>query len=409
MMKGNHMETAATVWTLTATALVLFMTLPGLALFYGGLVRQKNFLSVLTQCFGITAVVSVVWMIAGYSFAAGNADQGAWFGGVSFVGLADQGVWLDALFQMTFAIITPALIIGALVERVRFSFIIAFSALWVLLVYAPVMGWIWKGGALSADGFGIFKGIGLQDLAGGVVVHETAGLAALVLALMLGARRGFPKAVRPPHQPGLVMVGAAMLWVGWFGFNGGSASPIDGGSTRAILVTHLSASAACITWAAWEYAKVGKVSLVGVVTGMVAGLASITPAAGHVGPLGALIIGGIAGVVCQDCIGLVKTRFRIDDSLDVFAVHGVGGLLGILILPFLAAPWLGGTGLGGVSVGEQFMVQLVGVLIVGIFTLVGTFLIAALCRSICGMRLDDEAIEDGADYASHGESAYDLS
>ena len=403
------METAATVWTLTCTALVLFMTLPGLALFYGGLVRQKNFLSVLTQCFGIAAVISVVWMITGYSFAVGNEGTGAWFGGFTYFGLNDEGVWLDALFQMTFAIITPALIVGALVERVKFSFIIAFSALWVLFIYAPVMGWIWKGGALSDQGFGIFNGVGLQDLAGGVIVHETAGLAALVLAIMLGSRAGFPSGVKPPHSPGLVMVGAAMLWVGWFGFNGGSAAPDDGGSTRAMLVTHLSASAACITWAAWEYFKAGKVSLVGIVTGMVAGLASITPAAGHVGPLGALIIGGVAGILCQECIGLVKSRFNIDDSLDVFAVHGIGGLWGTLVLPFLAAGTLGGTGLGDVGVGQQFTVQLVGVLIVGVFTVIGTLIIAYICRAIFGMRLEDAAIEEGADYTSHGESAYDLS
>ncbi len=400
------METASTVWTLTCTALVLFMTLPGLALFYGGLVRQKNFLSVLTQCFGIAAVISVAWMIFGYSFAFGGGNT--WFGGFGQVGLADESQWLGAAFQMTFAIITPALIIGALVERVKFSFIIAFSALWVLLVYAPVAGWIWGGGALSSDGVGLFNGVGLQDLAGGVVVHETAGLAALVLAIMLGARTGFPKAIRPPHQPALVMVGAAMLWVGWFGFNGGSASPVDGGSTRAILVTHLSASAACITWAAWEYFKAGKISLVGVVTAMVAGLASITPAAGVVGPIGALIIGGIAGVLCQEAIGLIKMRFKIDDSLDVFAVHGVGGLWGTLVLPFLAAPALGGTGLD-VSVGQQFIVQLVGVGIVGVFTVVGTLIIAMICRAIFGMRMDESDIEDGADLSSHGESAYDLS
>lgn len=403
------MEIASTVWTLTCTALVLFMTLPGLALFYGGLVRQKNFLSVLTQCFGIAAIVSVAWMLCGYSFAVGNQGSGSWFGGFSLVGLSDDGLWLDALFQMTFAIITPALIIGALVERVKFSFIIAFSALWVLFVYAPVMGWIWKGGALSSDGFGMFNGVGLQDLAGGVIVHETAGLAALVLAIMLGGRAGFPASVKPPHQPGLVMVGAAMLWVGWFGFNGGSAAPGDGGSTRAILVTHLSASAACITWAAWEYRKAGKMSLVGIVTGMVAGLASITPAAGHVGPVGAIIIGGVAGILCQEVIGLVKNRFNIDDSLDVFAVHGVGGLWGTLVLPFLAGGWIGGAGLGGVSIGEQFMVQLVGVAIVGVFTVIATLIIANVCRAIFGMRLDDSSIEEGSDYISHGESAYDLS
>ncbi|MGB0718571.1 MAG: ammonium transporter, partial [Alphaproteobacteria bacterium] len=235
------------------------------------------------------------------------------------------------------------------------------------------------------------------------------GIGALVIAIYLGKRDGFLEKPMPPHNRTMVMIGASMLWVGWFGFNGGSAAPGDGGSTRAILVTHLSASAACITWAAWEYRKAGKMSLVGIVTGMVAGLASITPAAGHVGPAGAIIIGGVAGILCQEVIGLVKNRFNIDDSLDVFAVHGVGGLWGTLVLPFLAGGWFGGAGLGGVSIGEQFMVQLVGVAIVGVFTVIATLIIANVCRAIFGMRLDDSSIEEGSDYISHGESAYDLS
>ncbi|MCI4661900.1 MAG: ammonium transporter [Neomegalonema sp.] len=403
-------------WLLTATALVLFMTLPGLALFYGGLVRSKNFLSVLMQCFAIAATASLLWMLAGYSIAFGG--EGAFWGGLDKLllsGIArspEDGATTELLtvvFQMTFAIITPALIIGAIVERTKFAFIVLFSALWGLLCYAPVAHWVWGGGFMSADSaFAPFAGIGVQDLAGGVVVHVTAGVAALVLAVMVGGRPGYPQHIIPPHQPALVMIGAAMLWVGWFGFNGGSPAAANNSAVSALLVTHLSASAACASWALWERLRHGKASLVGIVTGMVAGLASITPASGHVGPIGAVIIGGAAGVICQELIGVVKYRLQIDDSLDVFAVHGVGGIWGTLMLPFLASETLGGAGLGGVAVMDQFVVQVLGIVGVGLFTALITWVIALICRALVGMRASDEALTAGLDVFEHGERAYDL-
>jgi Amt family ammonium transporter len=409
------MDTADIAWLLTATALVLFMTLPGLALFYGGLVRARNFLSVLMQCFSIAAVMSVLWVAAGFSIAFGG--DGMFWGGLSKMFLVGidrdpEGALSDYLlvaFQMTFAIITPALIIGALVERAKFAFIILFSAIWMLFCYAPVAHWVWGGGFLSANGISIFKDVGVQDLAGGVVVHVTAGVAALVLAIMLGARKGFPREVKPPHQPGLVMVGAAMLWVGWFGFNGGSPFAANNAAISAVLVTHISASAACCSWALWERIRFGKASLVGIATAMVAGLASITPAAGHVGPIGALIIGGVAGVLCQELITVVKNKFKIDDSLDVFAVHGVGGMWGMLALPILAGASLGGAGLGDVSVGQQFGVQVAGIVIVVVFTAIVTYIAAMIAKTLVGMRIDDESITIGLDLSDHGERAYDLS
>lgn len=409
------MASADIAWLLTATALVLFMTLPGLALFYGGLVRSNNVLSVLTQCFGIAAGVSLLWMVAGYSIAFGG--PGLVWGGLGDLFLLDisrapadgsTSELLTVLFQMTFAIITPALIIGAIVERTRFAFVVGFSCVWMLLCYAPVAHWVWGGGLFSADSpFAPFSGVGVQDLAGGVVVHVTAGVAALVLAVMVGPRHGFPEHVRPPHQPGMVMMGAAMLWVGWFGFNGGSPASAGNDAISAVLVTHLSASAACVSWALWERLRHGKASLVGIVTGMVAGLASITPASGHVGPIGAIVIGGVAGILCQEMIGLVKHRWAIDDSLDVFAVHGVGGIWGTLVLPFLAATSLGGAGLGEVSATDQFVVQLLGVVAVALFTALATWLIALAVRAFVGMRASDDDMTVGLDLTDHGERAYD--
>lgn len=412
------MSSADIGWIMTATALVLFMTLPGLALFYGGLVRAKNFLNVLMQCFAIAAAVSVAWIVAGYSIAFGG--DGQFWGGLSKmflngVPLLDEiggdNELLVALFQMTFAIITPALIIGATVERAKLGFIVAFSVVWMLLVYAPVAHMVWGGGLLSGDSMlGWVAGIGVQDLAGGIVVHETAGIAALVLVAMLGSRAGYPKAVKPPHQPALVMIGAAMLWVGWFGFNGGSDLSASSEGVSAILVTHISAAAACCTWVLWEQFKGGKASLVGIATGMVAGLASITPASGVVGPIGALIIGAVAGVLCQEMIGVVKSRFNLDDSLDVFAVHGVGGIWGTIALCFLASEGLGGAGLGdGISAIDQLIVQLTGLAVVGVFTVVGTFVIAFVLKMIFGMRADEADVAEGLDISSQGESAYDLS
>ena len=405
------MPAADIAWLLTASALVLFMTLPGLALFYGGLVRAKNVLSVLMHCFMLAAVMSVAWVVLGFSLAFSGSGQ--WIGDLNnifMLGTARGEDQLLALFQMTFAIITPALIIGAFVERVKFGFVILFSLLWMLICYAPVAHWVWSGGILSADSaLGFFAGKGVQDLAGGVVVHTTAGVAALVLAIMIGKRPGFPKGVQPPHQPVLVMVGASMLWVGWFGFNGGSPFAANGDAVAAAFVTHISAATACVTWMLWERMRFGKASLIGIATGMVAGLASITPAAGHVGPMGALVIGGVAGILCQEMINIVKQNFSIDDSLDVFAVHGVGGIWGTLALPFLAVAGLGGAGLGdGVSVMGQFVVQIAGVVIVALFTIVTTVVITLIVRAIVGMRTDSDTELEGLDLTAHGERAYDL-
>ncbi|PWE33143.1 ammonia channel protein [Maritimibacter sp. 55A14] len=391
------MNGADTAWIIVATALVLFMTLPGLALFYGGLVRSRNVLSVFMQCYAIACLMSVLWLALGYSIAFGPADSGIW-GGLGKAFLA--GVTAESLsgtlpevlffaFQMTFAIITPALIVGAYVERVGFGFVMLFSGLWMLFCYAPVVHWIW-GGGMMADG-GIFGATGVRDFAGGVVVHETAGLAALVLAVMLGARRDKTK---PPHNPGYVMIGAAMLWVGWFGFNGGSQLAADGGAAMALTVTHISAATASLSWALWEKIKYGKASLVGIVTGTIAGLASITPASGFVGPLEALAIGGVAGILCQEAVNLIKFRLKIDDTLDVFAVHGVGGIFGTLMIAvFGQGAWAA---------------QLGGLAVVGVFTVVMTVLVARLAGLVTPMRVDPEAEVTGLDLTAHGERAYEF-
>ena len=329
------MNGADTAWIMVATALVLFMTLPGLALFYGGLVRARNVLSVFMQCFAIACLMSILWLAFGYSIAFGEGNL--FWGGTEKMFLA--GIGSDTLsgtipevlffaFQMTFAIITPALIVGAYVERVSFSFVLTFSALWMILVYAPVTHWIWGGGLLSGAEGALFAN-GVKDFAGGIVVHETAGIAALVIAIALGPRLN--KNV-PPHNPGYVMLGAAMLWVGWFGFNGGSQLAADGGAAMAITVTHISAASASLTWALYERIKYGKSSMVGLVTGTIAGLASITPASGWVSPVEAMIIGGIAGILCQIMCEVIKGFFKIDDTLDVFAVNGIGGVYGTIML-----------------------------------------------------------------------------
>ena len=392
------MNAADTAWIIVATALVLFMTLPGLALFYGGLVRARNVLSVFMQCFGIACLMSVLWLAFGYSIAFGAGTSGYW-GGLShmFLNGVDSstlrsGTTLPEVlffaFQMTFAIITPALIIGAYVERIGFGFVMTFSGLWMLLCYAPVVHWVWGGGFL-ADG-GLFGVTGLKDFAGGVVVHETAGLAALVIAVMLGARRN---SSTPPHNPGFVMLGAAMLWVGWFGFNGGSQLAADGGAAMALTVTHISAAAASLTWALWERIKYGKASLVGMVTGTIAGLASITPASGFVGPIEALIIGSVAGVLCQEAVNLVRSSLQIDDTLDVFAVHGVGGIFGtIMIAVFGAGAWVA---------------QIGSLVIVGIFTVVVTIVLVKLVSLMTPLRVSEEDEYTGLDLAAHGERAYD--
>ncbi len=391
------MNAADTAWIMTATALVLLMTLPGLALFYGGLVRSRNVLSVFMHCYAIACLMSVLWFFAGYSIAFGPGESGFW-GGLGKVAL--NGVAADALsgtlpeilffaFQMTFAIITPALIVGAYVERISFGFMLLFSALWMLLCYAPVVHWVWGGGML-ADG-GIFGETGVKDFAGGIVVHETAGIAALVLAMMLGARKDQSK---PPHNPGIVMIGAALLWVGWFGFNGGSQLAADGGAAMAITVTHISAAAASLTWAMWEKIKFGKASLVGIVTGTIAGLASITPASGFVEPWAALLIGAIAGVLCQEAVVLIRNTLKIDDTLDVFAVHGVGGIFGTIMIAALGA--------------GSWAAQLGSLAVVGVFTAVVTVVIALICRAVIPMRVDAETETNGLDLSVHGERAYDM-
>ncbi len=392
---------ADTAWIIVATALVLFMSLPGLALFYGGLVRARNVLSVFMQVYAIAAVMSIAWLVVGYSVAFGDASP-LW-GGLGKAFLAGitaettRGTLPEVLFfafQMTFAIITPALIVGAYVERIGFGFVLVFSTLWMVLLYAPVAHWIWGGGFLADRG--IFGAIGSRDFAGGIVVHETAGLSALVIAVMLGARRDRSK---PPHNPGYVMIGAAMLWVGWFGFNGGSQLAADGTAAMALTVTHISAAAASLSWAGWERIKYGKASLVGIVTGTIAGLASITPASGYVGPLEALIIGTIAGVLCQEAVNLVRNRLHIDDTLDVFAVHGVGGIFGSLMLPVFA--------MLGFASDATWRAQLGTLAIVGLFTVVMTFLLVRLVALITVFRVDPETEHNGLDLSLHGESAYD--
>ncbi|WP_417258860.1 ammonium transporter [Celeribacter sp.] len=386
---------ADTAWIIVATALVLFMSLPGLALFYGGLVRARNVLSVFMHVYAIAALMSVLWLAVGYSIAFGDGNA-IWGGlGKAFLNGIDadtvSGTIPEVLFfafQMTFAIITPALIVGAYVERINFGFVLLFSALWMLVCYAPVTHWIWGGGFLS-DG-GIFGAVGTRDFAGGIVVHETAGLAALIIAVMLGARKVNNK---PPHNPGYVMIGASMLWVGWFGFNGGSQLAADGGAAMAITVTHLSAAAASLTWALWEKIKYGKASMVGMVTGTIAGLASITPAAGFVGPVEALVIGGVAGILCQELVNLIRNKAKIDDTLDVFAVHGVGGIFGtMMIAAFGHGAWIAQVG---------------ALVIVGVFTTVVTVALVYLVKAIVPLRVDAETEHTGLDLAQHGETAYD--
>jgi Amt family ammonium transporter len=391
------MNGADTAWIIVATALVLFMTLPGLALFYGGLVRARNVLSVFMQVYAIACLMSVLWLVAGYTIAFGSGTSGYW-GGLDKMFLL--GVDADSLsgtlpevlffaFQMTFAVITPALIVGAYVERINFSFVLIFSGLWMLLCYAPVVHWIW-GGGMMADG-GIFGDVGTKDFAGGIVVHETAGLAALLLAMMLGPRKN---RTTPPHNPGYVMIGASMLWVGWFGFNGGSQLAADGGAAMALTVTHISAATASLTWALWEKIKYGKASLVGIVTGTIAGLASITPASGFVGPIEALVIGAVAGMLCQEAVNVVRNTLKIDDTLDVFAVHGVGGIFGTLMIA--------GFGHGA------WIAQVGALIVVGIFTLVVSYILIKVTQIFVPLRVDAETETNGLDLSAHGERAYDM-
>jgi Amt family ammonium transporter len=399
-------DSGDTAWILSATALVLFMTLPGLALFYAGLVQSKNIVSVLMHHFAIAALMSILWVVAGYSLAfSGN---GVWFGDMANIFMANVNIdsksgsipeSLFAAFQMTFAIITPALIIGAYVERMKFIALLLFSALWLLIVYAPVTHWVWGGG--------IMAGWGVLDFAGGIVVHATAGTAALVCALVVGKRRGFPTSIQPPHSPILTMVGACMLWVGWFGFNGGSALGAGSSAGMALLVTHIAAATASLVWMFIEWFRFGRPSLVGIVTGMVAGLATVTPASGFVGVSGGLILGLAGGVACYVAVDLIRVRLKIDDSLDVFAVHGVGGILGSLLVAWLALPTFGGLGLAdGMNASSQFMVQFRSVCITVLWTGIASYVILKLIDMITGLRVDQQDEIEGLDLSQHGERGY---
>ena len=401
------MNGANTAWILTSTALVLFMTLPGLALFYAGLVRSKNTLSVLAQCLVIAVLASIVWIVAGYSLSF--SGEGSFIGDLNKLFLKTVGLksltgdipeTVFVMFQMTFAIITPGLIVGAFVERIKFSAVVIFTILWLLLVYAPATHWVWGGGWLAK--------MGVFDFAGGLVVHTTAGISALVIAYYLGARNGFPKTFSPPHSPVLAMIGASMLWVGWFGFNAGSALAANANAGMAMLVTHISAATATITWMLIDWFKNGKPGLVGMITGMIAGLATVTPASGFIGPMGAIILGILSGSICYYCVGFVKFKLKIDDSLDVFAVHGVGGMIGTLLAGILATTQFGGLGLEKTAI-EQTMVQALGILTVALLSFVGTVIIVKIIQATVGLRVpEEEEVGTGLDFGSHGESSYNL-
>ena len=413
---ADDLDGANTAWIMTATALVLFMTIPGLSLFYGGLVRTKNVLSVLMQCFALTCLMSLLWFAVGYTIAFGSdgVEQGKWigdFGNILFAGMSKDSMNgsipapLFAMFQMTFAIITPALIVGGFAERMRFSSMLLFSTIWLLVVYSPVCHWVWGGGWLGA--------MGLQDFAGGTVVHITAAVAALVTAIMMGPRKGFGKVAMPPHNLTMTVTGAGMLWVGWFGFNAGSALAADSSAAMAMLVTHLSAAAGSLAWMTMEWVRHGKPSVLGIVTGMVAGLGTITPASGSVGPAAAVLIGLSAGVICYFATNYLKQVLKVDDSLDVFPVHGVGGILGTLLAGVFCSTQLGifsGNGFsdGIQSIGGQFMVQATGVVSVLLYTVVATYVILKLVDAVIGLRVDDEHETQGLDLVLHDERGYDL-
>jgi Amt family ammonium transporter len=402
------LDPANTAWMLTSAVLVLFMTLPGLALFYAGLVRAKNVLSVLMQCFSITCVVTIAWVAVGYSIAFGEAN--AFWGGLGKAFLAGIDVktvkgsipeTVFAMYQMTFAIITPALVVGAYAERVRFTGMLIFSVLWLLLVYCPVAHWAWGGGWLQS--------MGLMDFAGGTVVHLNAGMAALVAALVLGRRRGFPDTAMPPHNMTMAVTGACMLWVGWFGFNAGSALAADGAAGMAMLVTHIGAAAGSLTWVICERLRYGKPSVLGIVTGMVAGLGTITPASGFVGPMGALAIGGAAGIVCFFATSYMKRVLNVDDSLDVFPVHGVGGILGTFLTAIFVSAAFGGIGYPeNVTMGSQIVTQLAGIAAVGLWSAVLTWVLLKLVDAVSGMRVTGEEETEGLDTVLHNEKGYNL-
>lgn len=411
-----QIDSGNTAWMITATALVLFMTIPGLSLFYAGLVRSKNVLSVLMQCFALTCLMSILWFAVGYTIAFGSegVEQGAWigdFGNIFFAAITMNSVSGDipatlfAIFQMTFAIITPALIVGGFAERMRFSAMLIFSSIWLLVVYAPVCHWVWGGGWLGQ--------MGLQDFAGGTVVHITAAVAALVAAIVMGPRKGFGTAAMLPHNLTMTVTGAGMLWVGWFGFNAGSALAANESATMAMLVTHISAAAGSLAWMTMEWIRHGKPSVLGIVTGMVAGLGTITPASGSVGPAAALVIGLSAGVVCYFATNWIKNTLKIDDSLDVFPVHGVGGILGTLLAGIFCSQSLGifsGNGFsdGIDSIGGQFTVQAIGVVSTFLYTAVVSYILLKLVDAMVGLRIDEEEENIGLDLVLHDERGYDL-
>ena len=411
---ASNLNEANTSWILTSTALVLFMTIPGLSLFYGGLVRSKNVLSVLVQCFSVCCLASLLWLIVGYSLAFGDGGSSNWLIGNfdnflmnkitedSLSGDIPESVF--AMFQMTFAIITPALIVGAFAERMRFSAMMLFSGLWLVTVYAPVTHWVWGGGWLGD--------LGLLDFAGGTVVHMTAGVGALVAALVIGNRTGFPNQAMPPHNLTMSITGAGMLWVGWFGFNAGSALAANGDAGMAMLVTHISAAAGALAWMAMEWLKFGKPSALGAITGMVAGLGTITPASGFVGPGGALVIGLSAGIVCYYATQAIKQKFLIDDSLDVFPVHGVGGMLGTLFAGIFASDQLGmfsGQGYSeGMTMSSQVLVQLTGISATFVYTAVVSWILLKLVDNLLGLRVDEEEETSGLDVLEYSERGYDI-
>ncbi|MBI3547330.1 MAG: ammonium transporter [Gammaproteobacteria bacterium] len=402
---------ANTAWMLTSSALVLFMTIPGLALFYGGLVRTKNVLSILMQCFAITCMVSIVWMLFAYSlaFSDGGAHN-AWLGGMSKALMSSIGVntlkgdipeTVFAMFQMTFAIITPALVVGGFAERMKFSAMLLFSLLWLLLSYVPVCHWVWGDGWLQK--------MGVMDFAGGTVVHVNAGVAALVAALMLGKRKGFPETAMLPHNLVMTVTGACMLWVGWFGFNAGSALAANGSAGMAMMVTHIGAAAGSLTWMFCEWLRFGKPSMLGIVTGMVAGLGTITPASGFVGPLGALAIGVIAGLACFFATNYMKRTLHVDDSLDVFPVHGVGGIIGTILAGVFAATAFGGGGFAeGMTMSKQVTVQITAVLATAVWSGGISFLLFKLIDATVGMRVSLEQETEGLDTVLHNETGYNL-
>jgi len=410
LASAQTIDSGDTAWLMTSTALVLFMTLPGLALFYGGLVRTKNVLSVLMQCFAICCAMSVLWLIFGYSLAFSEGSVNGFVGDFSRAFLAGMGVDTPSgsvpesvfvMFQLTFAVITPALIVGGFAERMRFPAMLVFSVAWAIVVYFPVTHWVWN----SA---GWLYQMEFRDFAGGAVVHVNAGVAALVAALVLKNRRGFPEEAMPPHNLTMTVAGASMLWVGWFGFNGGSALASGGAAGMAILVTHISAAAGSLSWMMMEWTRFGKPSVLGIVTGMVAGLGTITPASGFVGPAGALIIGLVAGVVCFLATQFVKRTLRIDDSLDVFPVHGVGGFLGLLLTAIFSSV-AGGLGLpDGQTIGGQFVVQLTGAVATLVWCGVATFVLLKLIGIVMPLRADEDDERQGLDISQHEERGYNL-